>query len=196
MSSSPISPEQLDALSPQAQALVRALIDHYERRIAELEAKLNKTPQNSSLPPSTQHPHAKPQPKKTGNQRKRGGQPGHAKYERPLLPSDQCDQVVTRRPTACRRCGQRLHGEDAQPLRHQVWELPDIKPHVTEYQQHRLHCESCKTTTCGELPAGVPSGQAGPRLALHALWLTIPHPREGGVMVFEAPSPVEFAAFR
>ena len=31
----------------------------------------------------------------------------------------------------CRRCGQALTGTDPQPLRHQVWELPDIKPHVT-----------------------------------------------------------------
>jgi len=44
-----------------------------------------------------------------------------------------------------------------------VWELPEIRPVVTEYQQHRLVC-SCGSSTCGELPAGVPSGQAGPRL--------------------------------
>ena len=51
---------QLAALPPDFQALLRAVIDYYERRIAELESKLNKSPQNSSLPPSTQHPHAKP----------------------------------------------------------------------------------------------------------------------------------------
>lgn len=39
-------------------------------------------------------------------------------------------------------------------------------------------------------------GQAGPWLALHALRLTIPHLREGGVLVFEAPTPPKFAAFR
>ena len=50
-----------------------------------------------------------------------------------------------------------------QPLRHQVWELPEIQPIVTEYQRHRLIC-TCGNSTCGELPQGVPTGQAGPRL--------------------------------
>jgi transposase len=44
-----------------------------------------------------------------------------------------------------------------------VWELPEIKPHVTEYQLHRLECR-CGATTCAELPVGVPRGQSGPRL--------------------------------
>jgi transposase len=48
--------------------------------------------------------------------------------------------------------------------------VPEIKPHVTEYQQHRLTCPSCGETTCAELPPGVPRGQSGPRLmALAAL---------------------------
>src|SRR3972149_1874343 len=51
-----------------------------------------------------------------------------------------------------------------EPLRHQVWELPEIKPHVTEYQLHRLGCARCGETTCAELPIGVPRGQSGPRL--------------------------------
>ncbi len=53
---------------PEAQAIIRLLL----ARIAELEARIEelerqakgKTPQNSSLPPSTQHPHARPQPPK------------------------------------------------------------------------------------------------------------------------------------
>jgi len=51
-----------------------------------------------------------------------------------------------------------------------VWELPPIEPHVTEYQRHRLRCTKCGETTCAELPCGVSTGQAGPRLvALVAL---------------------------
>ena len=172
MSSSqpPITPEQLAALPPDFQALVRAIIEYYERRIAELEAKLNKSPQNSSLPPSTQHPHAKPPTTKPKSNKKRGGQPGHVKHERPLLPTDECDDVHTLKPSQCRRCGMTLAGMDAEPWRHQVWELPEIRPIITEYQRHRLTCSGCGTTTCAELPLGVPTGQAGPRLiALTAL---------------------------
>ena len=58
----------------------------------------------------------------------------------------------------------KLSGSDPEPLRHQVWELPEIKPLVTEYQRHRLTCPACGETTCAELPPGVPQGQSGPRL--------------------------------
>ncbi len=145
---------------PEAQAIIRILL----AKIAELEARLNRTPQNSSLPPSTQHPHAKPVKPRSKSKQKRGGQPGHAKHERPLIPTDQCDDVVTLKPTECRRCGAKLSGRDHAPLRHQVWELPEIKPLVTEYQQHRLRCSGCGNTTCAALPAGVPRGQSGPKL--------------------------------
>jgi transposase len=166
----PITAEQLASLPPEFQRLLHAVIAYYEGRIAELESRLGKTPQNSSLPPSTQHPHAKPPQKKSKSKKQRGGQPGHKKHERPLIPSDQCDEVEELKPSECRRCGEPLRGRDPEPLRHQVWELPEIKPHVTEYQRHRLTCRCCGQITCAVLPCGVPTGQAGPRLvALAAL---------------------------
>lgn len=180
LSQPPITPEQIAALPPEFRALLQAVIGHFEERIAKLEAELaatkaelaaaKKTPRNSSLPPSTEHPHAKPAPKKKKSGKKRGGQPGHPKHERPLIPVEQCSEVVPLIPQACRRCGESLTGTDAEPLRRQVWEIPEIKPLVTEYQLHRLVCPCCSTSTCAELPAGVPQSQAGPRLvALTAL---------------------------
>jgi transposase len=177
MSQPPITPEQLGSLPPEAQSIVRALIDFYEWRITklearvkELESRLNKTPQNCSLPPSSQHPHAKPAPPRQPSGKKRGGQPGHPKHERALIPTDQCSEVVTVKPPACRRCGDPLAGNDTDPRRHQVWEVPEIQPLVTEYQLHRLLCPTCGITTCAERPPGVPAGQAGPQLvALVAL---------------------------
>jgi transposase len=162
-----ITEERIARQPPEAQAIIRALlaqIDDLKKRLNELEAKANKTPQNSSLPPSTQHPHAKPPVKKPKSQRKRGGQAGHEKHERALIPVEKCDEVHPLKPIECRRCGGKLSGVDPQPLRHQVWELPEIKPRVTEYQRHRLICPCCGESTCAELPAGVPAGQAGPRL--------------------------------
>jgi transposase len=166
----PITAEQLAGMPPEIQELLRAIIEYYEGRIAELETRLGKTPQNSSLPPSTQHPHAKPPQKKPKSKKRRGGQPGHARHERPLIPSAECDEVRSLKPAECRRCGEKLSGRDPDPLRHQVWELPPIEPQVTEYQRHRLRCPACDTTTCATLPGGVSTGQAGPRLvALVAL---------------------------
>ena len=169
----PITPEQMAALPPEFQALLRAVIDHYERRIAALEAELaaaKKTPRNSSLPPSTEHPHAKPAPQRSSSGNKPGGQPGHPKHERALIPPEQCQAIVPVKPEVCRRCGEALAGSDPEPLRHQIWEIPEIKPLVTEYQLHRLTCPCCRESTCAPLPPGVPQSQAGPRLvALTAL---------------------------
>ena len=163
-----ITEEVIARQSPEAQAIIRVLL----ARIAKLEAELEelgrqvkgKTPQNSSLPPSTQHPHARPTPGRRKSKKRRGGQPGHKKHDRALIPTEDCDHVETLKPKECRRCRAKLSGSDAAPLRHQVWELPEIKPLVTEYQRHRLDCVWCGETTCAELPAGVPQGQSGPRL--------------------------------
>ncbi len=155
-----IPPELEAEMTPAIRAFVELLLE----RIARLEAKGEVTPQNSSLPPSTQHPHAKPPGEKRKSKKRRGGQPGHPKHQRPLIPTEQCDDVEPLKPAECRRCGEKLSGSDPEPLRHQVWELPEIKPLVTEYQRHRLGCPACGETTCAELPAGAPQGQSGPRL--------------------------------
>jgi transposase len=161
-----LSPSMLAALPPQVLALLRWQAEHIRvlsARVAELETKLGKNPTNSSKPPSTAHPHDKTPARKPKSKRRRGAQPGHDQHLRPLIASHECHEVIACVPTVCRRCGEQLDGLDPEPLRHQVWELPEIKPLVTEYQQHRLVC-SCGCSTCGELPRGVPSGQAGPRL--------------------------------
>jgi transposase len=163
----PRPPEAFFAGTPSpVRAYVEQLHAHVENlqaRIAALEAKLGKDSTNSSQPPSTEHPHAKPPRPRPKARRPSGGQPGHAKHERALLSVEQCREIVPCVPTACRRCGQPLAGADPEPLRHQVWELPEIQPLVTEYQRHRLVC-CCGCTTCGDLPDGVSTGQAGPRL--------------------------------
>lgn len=173
LSQPPIAHEQIDALPPEFRAMLQAVIEHYERRIAVLEAELaavKKTPRNSSLPPSVEHPHAKPPRGRKASGKKPGGQAGHPKHDRPLIPTEQCQAVVPLKPETCRRCGETLVGGDPEPLRHQVWEIPEIKPFVTEYRLHRLRCPGCRASTCAELPPGVPRSQAGPRLvALTAL---------------------------
>lgn len=165
-----VSPDVLASLPPTVVALIEwqaQQIGVLTARVAELEAKLGKKPSNSSKPPSTTHPHDKTPSSKPKSKRSRGGQPGHDKHERALIPAHECQEVISCVPTECRRCGRPLTGTDPDPLRHQVWELPEIQPLVTEYQQHRLVC-SCGCSTCGPLPSGVPTGQAGPRLIAFA----------------------------
>jgi transposase len=164
----PIPEELWQQVPPAAQAALLAVLQHYEQRLAalqqqidDLQQRLGQNSTNSSLPPSTDAPTVKRAPPRPASGRARGGQPGHPLQQRPLLPPD---RLIACQPTACRRCGQALHGVDPEPLRHQVLELPPIRPDVTEYQLHRLRCPGCGTSTCGQLPAGVPQGQTGPRL--------------------------------
>lgn len=157
-----IPPELEAEMTPTVKVFVLQLI----ARIEKLEDQVQKlTPRNSSLPPSSEHPHAKPIRRPKKNKRKQGGQQGHQRNVRPLIPTEDCADVIPCVPAQCRRCGDALSGHDPQPVRHQVWDVPPIDPIVTEYQRHRLHCPGCGITTSGELPAGVPTGQCGPRLA-------------------------------
>ena len=102
-----ITEEIITRQPPEAQAIIRLLlakIAELEGRVEELQRQAKgKTPQNSSLPPSTQHPHARPQTPRRKSKKKRGGQPGHEKHVRPLIPTEQRDDVEPLKPTECRR---------------------------------------------------------------------------------------------
>lgn len=151
-----LPPELFDALPPGVQAYIR----HLEARLAALEARLGQNSSNSSKPPSSDPPHAKPAPPTAASGRRKGGQPGHPKRSRPELPPD---TVIDLRPGSCDRCGRPLAGDDPHPLRHQVVELPPIRPVVTEYRRHRLPCPGCTRVNCPALP-GQARGGYGPRV--------------------------------
>ena len=116
MSPLPITPELIAALPPEFQVLLQAVIDRCEKRIAGLKAELaatKKTLRNSSLPPSTEHPHAKPAPRKEPSGQKPGGQPGHPKHERALIPPERRQAIIPVKPETCRRCGESLRSTAA-----------------------------------------------------------------------------------
>ena len=151
---------------PEAQAYIRAL----EMRVAALESgmqalheQLQQTSQNSSRPPSSDPPQHQRR-RRPRSKRPRGGQPGHPGHTRTLLPVEEVDEVVSLKPEQCSGCYARLSGDDPTPWRHQVIELPPIKPIVIEYQWHQLVCPACGAMTRAPWPAGVPSGTYGPRV--------------------------------
>jgi transposase len=153
-----------EALSLEAQAAVSALVSAFEQRIATLEERLNTNSTNSSKPPSSDAPSVKRRPPIPPSGKRRGGQPGHHRRVRALVPPEQVRQLVVCKPTHCRGCGGDLQGDDPEPLGHQIAELPPVLPAVDEYQLHRLACPRCRVRTCGTLPPGVPTGAFGPRL--------------------------------
>ncbi len=163
MTTPTLPPEVFDALPPAVQAYIRFLearVGQLEARLADLEARLNQDSPNSSRPPSSDPPSAKPAPPKTPSGKAKGGQPGHPRRNRAELPPD---TIVELRADACRRCAHPLSGDDPDPLRHQVVELPPVRPHVTEYRRHRLACPRCGRVNCPALPSNAVGGY-GPRV--------------------------------
>jgi transposase len=131
--------------------------------VQALQEQLRQTSRNSSRPPSSDPPLPQ-RPHRPRGQRRRGGQPGHPGSTRTLIPVEEVDEVVVIKPAQCTHCQAPLSGDDPQPWRHQVIELPPIKPVVTEYQWHQLACPACGETTRAPWPAGVPSRTYGARV--------------------------------
>lgn len=158
-----VPPDSQAAIAVAFQAMQQQIND-LEVRLHDLEARLKLNSTNSSQPPSSDPIGLKRRPPTPPSGRKRGGQPGHQKAQRTLVPPEKVRQTTDCKPAACRRCHQPLQGDDLTPLIHQVAELPRIEPIVDEYRLHRLTCPHCGETTCGLLPPGVPTGSFGPYL--------------------------------
>jgi transposase len=144
-------------------AELEALVAKLETLVAELKARLEQNSRNSSMPPSSDPPSTPVLPKKPGSGRKPGGQPGHPGHQRELVPAGQVDKMIPVKPKNCRGCHALLIGHDADPQRHQITEIPQIKPHITEYQLHTLTCEKCNMATTAVLPKGICQGAFGPK---------------------------------
>ena len=131
--------------------------------VARLREQVNKNSHNSSKPPSADGPQTPPRPKSEPSGRKVGGQKGHHGHGRKLKPPEKVQHTVVCKPDTCCQCGALLLGEDPQPQRHQVSELPEPKPVVTEYQRYTLTCLVCGAETSGKWPEDMPEGSFGPR---------------------------------
>ena len=109
MSPHPSIPESLwNTVPPEAQAALLAVVRiAWSKRIADLEARLNQNSTNSSKPPSSDPPavKVKRRPPAPPSGRKRGGQPGHKRHTRALVPPEQLRETFEIKPTHCRGCG-------------------------------------------------------------------------------------------
>jgi len=176
------------ALQQQAR-LLEIRFTAYEKRLAEMEAKeaeieslktevaalrerLGQNSSNSSRPPSSDPPAASRRSRREGSGKKQGAQVGHPGAGRSLKPAEEVDHVVDLRPPRCRKCGRRLAGDDPQPARHQVTEIPPVPAAVTEYRRHTLACATCGVKTEAEWGEEVPPGRFGARLQATIAYLT------------------------
>ncbi len=167
-----IQVEILQTLPEEVQEYIRALQKLLETLVSQnqdLANQLAQNSQNSSKPPSSDPPFKRP-PKKTKEKslRPKGGQVGHSRQLRELLPIETVDEVIEIYPQECVQCHSPLRASDqvGEPLRHQVWELPVVKAHVSEYQFYSRQCSQCLQLTKSEKtwPKDIPTGQFGPRL--------------------------------
>jgi transposase len=148
-------------------AALRAIVTELRAQVEELKAKLTQNSSNSSRPPSSDAPadrDARRGKEPTG--KRRGGQPGHKGSKRTLLPAEKVNRSQDCYPKRCRRrgCGKLLpRRSNGEPLHHQVVEVPEIKPDVTDYLLHAVTCD-CGKVTRASVPTGVPRGMCGPRL--------------------------------
>jgi transposase len=168
-----ISEEDWNQTPPAVRMLLGSLLEQVESlaeanealqaEVNRLREQLGQNSQNSSRPPSSDPPDT-PQRRRKPSGRRRGGQPGHKGRTRKLIPIEEVDEVIPVKPAACQQCGHPLEGEDPEPRRHQVTEIPPIEPETTEYQLHTLDCSCCGASTSAELPVGVPARSFGPRV--------------------------------
>jgi transposase len=168
------------------EAVVKTLVELHARigilteQVSFLEKKiasLSTNSTNSSKPPSSDGPQvAKPKKRKSG--RSPGGQKGHKGHKRELLPIEDVKHVYEHYPRVCEKCAAPLDPETCQettePLRHQTFELPEIKPVVSEHRCHELGC-SCGHKTRAQLPDGIGQSQFEPRVHGAIAYLTSVH---------------------
>ena len=153
------------------------LVAQQAARIAELERMVGRSSRNSSLPPSREGLD-KPPPRSTRTRsgRKPGKQPGAAGTT--LSQVDNPDQTVAHYPSACGRCAGDLDAAVVvgEPVRRQVFDVPEPVVTVTEHQMFALCCTACGAVTRAAAPAEATAPACyGPGATAIAAYLSAQH---------------------
>jgi transposase len=169
-------------LNPATEQAYQQIIQQQQTRIAKLEkqvaelsaqvARLSKNSSNSSRPPSSDIVKPPKPPTTGGGKRHLGGQPGHARHERPPFAPDQINQTLDYRPDRCPDCGARLRPMKRPPRTLQQVELPETPLVVTEHRAQAAWCPRCRRMHYAAWPPEVEkAGLVGPRLSALVAWL-------------------------
>jgi transposase len=155
------------ALSNEVEAL-KQLVLTLQGQVTALEeevAKARKNSSNSSKPPSSDIVKPQPQRKKRGK-RKKGGQPGHVKYERTFNLED-ADEQHTYTLSRCPSCsGAHLDLLDGAEKIDFQYELVDQPVILHAHQRSAYWCADCQQIHYARMPVEVHNGGlVGPRLS-------------------------------
>jgi transposase len=162
-----------DSVCKLIEELVRR-IDNIEQNMAALRGEnellkeqVARTSANSSQPPSKNRLDFKPNRKEISG-KKRGGQIGHIGHERKLYPVEMCQEVIDHYPEKCSKCGSQVKESNSQIYRHQVVEVPPVKPIVIEHRFHQMTCTCCGKENQAPMMAEIISkGGYGSRVAAY-----------------------------
>jgi hypothetical protein len=78
------------------------------------------------------------------------------------VPVEQVKEVHEVKPEACDEWGQELAGEDPEPHRHQVTEIPPVVAEVIEYRLHTLPAPDVGPRPVPSCPPGSLKGPSVP----------------------------------
>lgn len=142
-----------NAALEQRNALLEKRVEELEAKIADLEDKLGKppkTPDNSSLPPSSGQKPNLPERERKG----RKGRPG---VNRQL--AENPDQVIEALAQECPKCAAALSATD-QPSVHAYdhIDMPPIRPVTTRVHLHSGVCPCCAAAFTAPAPVGMAPG--------------------------------------
>lgn len=153
--------EAENAALKQRIEMLEKRLEQMQRHIENLERRLGMNSQNSSKPPSSDPPGVLVALLRR-RRRKRGARRGHPPHLRALLPAEAVKRRIEVRPTVC-PCGSTdLERTDEEPLRHQIVDVPPIRPEVIEYLQPSYRCRDCGSSVYQPLPQEIRRRHFGP----------------------------------
>lgn len=133
-------------------------IDALQKRVEDLEARLNRNSSNSSQPPSTDSPFQ--QKRHKTHPGRPGGKKGHKGHRQVMLEPNEAKPL---KPELC-SCGNQEFPETVPYYTHQFIELPEIKMEVTHFILHKGSCPCCGKLNKASIPRPYRTGY-GPRLS-------------------------------
>ena len=150
-----------------------ARVAELSARVEELERRRAQTSRTSHQPPSSDGLRRAPKPRslRAESTRRSGGQPGHAGQT--LRPVEEPEARQRHAPACCTGCGCAREAVAAERCeRRQVFDLPELRLHVTEHEVQTKRCPGCGALNRGYFPLGVEEPvQYGPRLLALAAYL-------------------------
>jgi transposase len=136
-------------------------IETLGKYIEKLERLLGMNSKNSSKPPSSDPP-GTPAESPRHRRKKRGARKGHQPHLRSLLSQEFVKKHIHLKPDVCTCGSTNLKDTDQQPLRHQIVDIPPIKPEAIEYIQHISQCGDCGAFIYRPLPDEIKRKHFGP----------------------------------